>query len=68
MISYITNNHKTGAEAAKAYSKGIYHQLAVKAVNADETLRLFNGLLFEEVIAKYKSLNIEFQELSKIEI
>ncbi len=68
VISYITNNHKTGAEAAKAYSKGIYHQLAVKAVNADETLRLFNGLLFEEVIAKYKSLNIEFQELSKKEL
>lgn len=68
VINYIIDGHKTGTEAANAYRKGIYHQLAVKAVNADEALRLFNGLLFEEVIAKYKSLNIEFQELSKKEL
>jgi len=31
--------------------KGVYHQLALKTVDADETLRLFNGLLFEEMIS-----------------
>lgn len=48
--------------------KGVYHQLALKTVDADETLRLFNGLLFEEMISKYKQLTIDFQELSKKEL
>lgn len=68
VINYIIDRHRTGSEAADAYMKGVYHQLAIKAVDADETLRLFNGLLFEEMINKYKSLTIEFQELSKKEL
>ena len=68
VINYIIDKHKTGSEAANAYLKGVYHQLAIKAVDADETLRLFNGLLFEEMINKYKSLTTEFQELSKKEL
>lgn len=68
VINYITDKHKTGLEAADAYMKGVYHQLAIKTVDADETLRLFNGLLFEEMINKYKLLTIEFQELSKKEL
>ncbi|WP_294607171.1 DUF3320 domain-containing protein [uncultured Bacteroides sp.] len=68
VINYITDQHKTGLEAADAYMKGVYHQLAIRTVDADETLRLFNGLLFEEMINKYKSLTTEFQELSKKEL
>ncbi|EKU89143.1 DUF3320 domain-containing protein [Bacteroides oleiciplenus] len=68
VINYITDKHKTGLEAADAYMKGVYHQLAIKTVDADETLRLFNGLLFEEMINKYKLLTTEFQELSKKEL
>lgn len=68
VINYIADQHKTGLEAADAYMKGVYHQLAIKAVDADETLRLFNGLLFEEMINKYKLLTTEFQELSKKEL
>jgi len=45
VINYITDKHKSGSEAADAYMKGIYHQLALKTIDADETLRLFNGLL-----------------------
>ena len=68
VINYITDKHKTGLEAADAYMKGVYHKLAIKTVDADETLRLFNGLLFEEMINKYKLLTTEFQELSKKEL
>ena len=68
VINYITDKHKTGLEAADAYMKGVYHQLAIKTVDADETLRLFNGLLFEEMINKYKLLTTVFQELSKKEL
>ena len=52
VINYITDKHKSGSEASNAYMKGVYHQLALKTVDADETLRLFNGLLFEEMISK----------------
>ena len=65
IINYITDKHKSGSEASDAYMKGVYHQLALKTVDADETLRLFNGLLFEEMISKYKQLTVDFQELSK---
>lgn len=68
VINYITDKHKSGSEASNAYMKGVYHQLALKNVDADETLRLFNGLLFEEMISKYKQLTIDFQELSKKEL
>ncbi len=68
IINYITDKHKSGSEASDAYMKGVYHQLALKTVDADETLRLFNGLLFEEMISKYKQLTVDFQELSKKEL
>lgn len=68
VTSYILDHHKTGAEASNAFSKGIYHRLAIKTIEADESLRLFNGLIFEEIINKYKELTSEFQELSKKEL
>lgn len=68
IIRYIVDGHRTGTEAAQAYKKGFYHQLALSIVNSDVTLRLFNGLLFEKMIAKYRSLSREFQELSKKEL
>ena len=68
VTNYILNEHKNGTEASNALLKGIYHKLALKTVDADKTLRLFNGLLFEEIITKYKQLTYEFQELSKKEL
>lgn len=68
VTEYILNEHKNGTEAANALLKGFYHQLAIRAIDADETLRFFNGLLFDEIIDKYKQLTYEFQELSKKEL
>ena len=68
VTDYILQNHKNGSEASDALLKGVYHQLALKTIDADETLRLFNGLIFEEMIDKYKHLTLEFQELSKKEL
>ena len=68
VTNYILNEHKNGTEASNALLKGIYHKLALKTVAADKTLRLFNGLLFEEIITKYKQLTYEFQKLSKKEL
>jgi hypothetical protein len=63
-VDYIENGN-TGIDTANALFKGISHQLAMKAVDADESLRLFNGLLFEQMINKYRQMTAEFQELTK---
>lgn len=58
----------SGEVASNRFLKGLYHQLALQAVDSDESLRMFNCLLFEEQISKYKQLAAEFQELSKKEL
>lgn len=67
-VDYLLAKHASGAEASAALQKGIYRQMAMKNVDKDESLRLFNGLIFEEVIQKYRRLTSEFQELSKREL
>lgn len=42
--------------------------MAIKTVDANKSLQMFNGLLFEEMINKYKTLASDFQELSKKEL
>ena len=64
-VDYIQEQHKSGKEAADALFKGISHQMAVRIVNADSSLQLFNGLLFESVIEKYRQLTADFQEITK---
>jgi Superfamily I DNA and RNA helicases and helicase subunits len=68
VVSYIQNEHKTGKETANAFLKGVSHKLAIKIVDENELLRLFNGLLFEEFINKYRQLTFDFQELTKKEL
>lgn len=67
-IDYIEKEGKSGQQAAKAFMKGLYHQLANKYIESQGMLRLFNGLLFDEQISKYKELTDCFQELSKLEL
>lgn len=68
VVDYILAEHASGTEASEALQKGVYRQMAMKSVDKDESLRLFNGLIFEEVIQKYRRLTSEFQELSKREL
>lgn len=67
-VNAIVAQHKNGTEVADAFLKGLYHRLAMRAVESDESLRLFNGLLFEKMIDKYKELTRTFQDLSKKEL
>ena len=46
----------SGEVTSNRFLKGLYHQLALQAVDSDESLRMFNCLLFEEQISKYKQL------------
>jgi DNA polymerase III delta prime subunit len=67
-ITYIEDKHKTGTEAAQALFKGISHQMTMTMIDSDESLGLFNGLLFEQAISRYKQLTHDFQELTKKEL
>jgi len=66
--SYIEQEHKGGAETADALMRGIYHQLTLQMVDADDSLRLFNGLLMEDMVKRYRQLTANFQELTKKEL
>lgn len=65
---YVLSTGKSGAEAARAFSKAFFHGMAVKMINADERMRYFNGILFEETIEKYRQAAARFQALSKEEL
>ncbi len=51
-----------------AFQKGIYHILTMDIVDKDPTLAKFNGLIFEELVDKYKQETYTFQDLSKKEL
>jgi len=64
-IDYLVDNHASAQQAADALSKGVYRQLAMKCIDTDPTLQTFNGLLYEDMIKKYRSLEAQFQELTR---
>lgn len=58
----------SGDVASQAFAKGIYHKQAELIINEDDRLRLFNGLLFEQAIEKYRELTNQFMQLTKHEL
>jgi DNA polymerase III delta prime subunit len=68
LVHGVEERHRTGMEIARALFKGVNHQMAMNVINADQSLRLFNGLLFEQLIDRYKQMSAEFQELTKKEV
>lgn len=57
-----------GKETALAFRKGFYYRLAMHIIENDENLRAFNGMLFDDVIEKYRKLTHQFKELTKQEL
>ncbi|KGN81371.1 hypothetical protein HR13_00445 [Porphyromonas gulae] len=53
---------------AEAFAHNLYRRMAEETIASDPTLQLFNGILFESVIEKYRFLTANFQELSKQEL
>lgn len=69
VIQYIYDNPETDAmSVGNALEKGVYRQLAVQAIDASPQLQLFNGVIFEETIAKYRDLAKQFQTITKKEL
>ena len=65
-VDYIlSENGHTATEAAHATLKGIYKALAARTIDNDKQLQMFNGLIFEDAILKYRDLAKQFQELTK---
>jgi len=67
LLDYYLMGH-SGKATADAFRKGYYLRLAMNIVDNDPALRSFNGLLFEDVIDRYRSLTKKFQELTKEEL
>lgn len=55
-------------EARKALMRALYHRQAMHIVEKDASLVKFNGLLFEQLVEKYKQDTYMFQDLSKKEL
>ncbi|MBO7418596.1 MAG: DUF3320 domain-containing protein [Bacteroidaceae bacterium] len=68
VCDYIEQEHKDGIEAAQALLKGIYHQLILHMVDDNDQLRMFNGMIFSDLIEKYRQETATFQELTKKEL
>lgn len=69
VVDYIESHPETTASAARdAFLKGLYHRETMQLVDKEPDLRMFNGLLFEEIIARYREQTARFQELSKQEL
>lgn len=55
----------SGKAAADAFMKGYYHQVAMDIIAHDSALSTFDGLLFDEVIARYNALLQNFQRVTR---
>lgn len=58
----------SSGEICQAFLAGCYKQMAEDIISKDDTLVQFQGILFEQVIDKYKRLAKEFQELTSQEL
>ena len=67
VVDIIEAGH-SGEEASRALARTLYKEWALQMIDAAEELRRFNGLVFEDVIARYRQLTEHFQELTKKEL
>ena len=67
VISLLERGNKP-SDSIQSFLKGIYHHLIEVAIDSDEQLRTFNGIVFRQKIEQYKRDTYRFQELSKKEL
>ena len=68
IVDYIESHSTDGASLSQAFVKSSYKLLADRIMRKDKTMRIFNGLIHDDIIVKYKSLTRDFQHLSKLEL
>ena len=67
-VNYIMQRGATGSEAAQSLLRAVYERKAEQMIDADEQLQMFNGLVFEQMIQRYRDMARQFQELTKQEL
>ena len=65
VVDYICQQHANAHDASEALCKGVYRQLAMQTIDTTPELQMFNGLLFEQAIEKYRDLAARFQTITK---
>ena len=68
VTDYIIGREAMPLEAADAFYKGVCEAAAHYIINTDNRLQLFNGLILEQTIQKYRDQTTRFQELTKREL
>lgn len=68
IVDNIEQKHQQPTAAADAFYKGVCEAAAHYIINNDKRLQLFNGLILEQTIEKYREQTIRFQEYSKREL
>ena len=64
-IQHMEGSQVTGNETAERMLRGAYKRLALDIIDADPSLAMFNGILFDDVVKRYRELSTEFQQLTK---
>ena len=64
VVEFIESGH-SHEEARDAMLRGLYRKLAVDVIDGNEDLRIFNGMIFEDAIERYRTIAKQFQELTK---
>lgn len=59
---------QTMAEVADGLTKGVYGSLASRIIDKYDNLRLFNGMIFEQEIQKYRELVARFEVMTQKEL
>ena len=67
VMQYYLQEH-SGQETADAFRRGYYMRMAMNIIDEDETMRGFNGMLFDDVILQYRKYCKQFQELTQKEL
>ncbi len=64
VVDYIESGHDE-QQASLAMQRGLYHRLALNVIDGNADLRIFNGIIFEDAIEKYRKIAKDFQTLTK---
>ena len=67
-VNFIMQQGATGTQAANAMLKAIFQQKAERMIDANPQLQMFNGMVFEQMIGRYRDMARQFQELTKQEL
>ncbi len=64
VIAFIESGHDS-REACDATLRGLYKKLAMDIIDHNSDLQMFNGIIFEEAIDRYRTMAKQFQDLTK---